>query len=52
MISDDARGGADERGGTGLLGVRRRVAALDGEPAVSSPAGGLTVIVVGLPCVW
>lgn len=52
VISDDGHGGADERGGTGLLGVRRRVAALDGELAVSSPAGGPTVITVELPCAW
>lgn len=52
VISDDGHGGADEQSGTGLLGVRRRVAALDGELTVSSPAGGPTVIVVELPCVW
>ncbi|WBO62020.1 sensor histidine kinase [Streptomyces camelliae] len=52
VIGDDGHGGADERGGTGLLGVRRRVAALDGELTVTSPAGGPTVIEVELPCVW
>jgi signal transduction histidine kinase len=39
-------------GGSGLLGMRRRVAALDGTVEVSSPAGGPTVIDVMLPCVW
>jgi signal transduction histidine kinase len=51
-VADEGRGGADERGGSGLLGVRRRVAALDGTVQVSSPAGGPTVIDVMLPCVW
>ncbi|MEU6548845.1 histidine kinase [Streptomyces sp. NPDC046915] len=51
-VSDDGRGGAEEHGGTGLLGIRRRVAALDGEVTVTSPAGGPTVIDVELPCVW
>ncbi|GAA2290339.1 histidine kinase [Streptomyces kunmingensis] len=49
---DEGRGGADEAGGSGLLGMRRRVAALDGTLKVSSPAGGPTVIEVELPCVW
>ncbi|MER5516608.1 histidine kinase [Streptomyces sp. NPDC002763] len=51
-IRDEARGGAVETGGSGLLGMRRRVAALDGTMEVSSPAGGPTVIEVELPCVW
>jgi signal transduction histidine kinase len=48
----DERGGADERSGTGLLGMRRRVAALDGQVRIDSPPGGPTVIEVELPCVW
>jgi len=52
-VSDvEGSGGADEGGGSGLLGMRRRVAALDGTVDVSSPAGGPTVIEVELPCVW
>ncbi|QNS08870.1 sensor histidine kinase [Streptomyces xanthii] len=51
-VRDSGRGGADERGGSGLLGMRRRVAALDGNVRVSSPVGGPTVIEVELPCVW
>ncbi|MEU9794932.1 histidine kinase [Streptomyces sparsogenes] len=39
-------------GGSGLLGMRRRVAALDGIMEVTSPAGGPTVIEVELPCAW
>ncbi|MEU6612002.1 histidine kinase [Streptomyces shenzhenensis] len=51
-IRDEGRGGAHESGGSGLLGMRRRVAALDGTMQVSSPAGGPTVIEAELPCVW
>ena len=50
-ILDDGRGGADERAGTGLAGLRRRVAAFDGELSLSSPVGGPTVLHVELPCV-
>ena len=48
-ISDDGAGGADAEGG-GLTGLRRRVEALDGTLAVSSPAGGPTTIRAELPC--
>jgi signal transduction histidine kinase len=51
-VRDEGRGGADETAGSGLLGMRRRVAALDGTMEVSSPPGGPTVIEVELPCVW
>ena len=51
-VADEGSGGADESSGSGLLGMRRRVAALDGTMEVSSPAGGPTVIDVLLPCVW
>ncbi|MFC8512764.1 histidine kinase [Streptomyces sp. NPDC057257] len=51
-VRDEGRGGADEKGGSGLLGMRRRVAALDGSMEVSSPVGGPTVIEAELPCVW
>ncbi|MGY5055726.1 ATP-binding protein [Streptomyces sp. 900105755] len=51
-VRDEGCGGADEAGGSGQLGMRRRVAALDGTMEVSSPAGGPTVIDVELPCVW
>ncbi|MGA4841559.1 sensor histidine kinase [Streptomyces sp. G45] len=52
VVRDEGRGGADEGGGSGLLGMRRRVAALDGIMDVHSPAGGPTMIGVELPCVW
>ncbi|MYX76655.1 sensor histidine kinase [Streptomyces sp. SID3915] len=49
-IGDDGHGGADERAGSGLVGIRRRVAALDGTTRISSPVGGPTDIEVELPC--
>jgi signal transduction histidine kinase len=49
QVEDDGKGGADPAGG-GLSGLARRVEALDGRFAVSSPAGGPTVIVAELPC--
>ena len=62
LVRDEGRGGAGdvtpaaaagaETGGSGLLGMRRRVAALDGTFALTSPHGGPTVIEVELPCVW
>jgi signal transduction histidine kinase len=48
-IADDGRGGADPAG-SGLLGLRRRVEALDGTLAVTSPSGGGTVLRAELPC--
>ncbi|RFU85796.1 sensor histidine kinase [Streptomyces triticagri] len=66
-VRDEGRGGAEAalgRGagalgagpehplGTGLFGIRRRVAALDGTVRVTSPDGGPTEIEVELPCAW
>lgn len=48
-VEDNGRGGADPSGG-GLLGLARRVAALDGTLTVASPAGGPTLITAELPC--
>jgi len=48
-VSDDGTGGADAEG-SGLIGLRRRVEALDGTLAVSSPEGGPTNIRAELPC--
>jgi signal transduction histidine kinase len=52
LVRDEGSGGADESSGSGLLGMRRRVAALDGTFDITSPVGGPTVIEVDLPCVW
>lgn len=48
-IEDDGPGGADSTG-SGLFGLARRVAALDGRFRVDSPAGGPTIITAELPC--
>ncbi|MEU5692009.1 sensor histidine kinase [Actinosynnema sp. NPDC020468] len=50
VVEDDGRGGADERRGSGLAGIRRRVAAFDGTMTLTSPPGGPTVLRVELPC--
>ncbi len=48
-VIDDGRGGANANG-PGLLGLRRRVEAVEGTFSVSSPVGGPTVIRAELPC--
>ncbi|MFC9705242.1 sensor histidine kinase [Streptomyces sp. NPDC056943] len=50
-ITDDGSGGADASRGSGLDGIRRRAAALDGTMKINSPPGGPTTITVELPCV-
>ncbi|WP_210651888.1 sensor histidine kinase [Nocardioides sp. SYSU D00065] len=50
LVRDDGRGGADEAGGTGLAGIRRRVEAMDGTWTLRSPAGGPTEVEVVVPC--
>jgi signal transduction histidine kinase len=49
-ITDNGVGGADDRRGTGIAGIRRRVLALDGTVEIDSPAGGPTAITLELPC--
>lgn len=49
-VEDDGRGGADEEDGSGLTGIRRRIAALDGSLTLASPPGGPTTLEVDLPC--
>ncbi|MGW2375888.1 MULTISPECIES: sensor histidine kinase [Kitasatospora] len=51
IISDDGVGGADPSRGTGLTGLRKRAASVDGTLSVLSPLGGPTTITVELPCV-
>ncbi|CQR64294.1 sensor histidine kinase [Streptomyces leeuwenhoekii] len=48
-IQDDGCGGANASG-SGLFGLARRVAALDGLLTVISPPGGPTVVSAELPC--
>jgi signal transduction histidine kinase len=48
-VRDDGVGGVDLTRGTGLVGLRQRVAAVDGALDVDSPPGGPTVLTVTLP---
>ena len=48
-ITDNGAGGADASG-NGLLGLQRRVEALDGRFRVESPKGGPTVVRAVMPC--
>ena len=45
-VTDDGRGGADEHGGSGLVGIRRRIEAHDGTLVLTSPPGGPTTLEV------
>jgi signal transduction histidine kinase len=47
---DDGVGGADERNGSGLQGLRDRVGALDGAFAVISDPGAGTLVRARIPC--
>jgi signal transduction histidine kinase len=51
IISDDGAGGADPARGTGLAGLARRAASVDGTLEITSPPGGPTLLTVDLPCV-
>jgi signal transduction histidine kinase len=48
-IRDDGVGGADSARGSGLLGLKDRVEALDGSIEIASPAGGGTWLLVEIP---
>jgi signal transduction histidine kinase len=50
-VTDFGLGGADPAAGSGLAGVEKRLAAFDGIMAISSPAGGPTIVVLEVPCV-
>jgi signal transduction histidine kinase len=50
IIGDNGAGGADPQAGGGLRGIEQRLAAFDGVIAVTSPAGGPTVVTMELPC--
>ncbi|MGW2601372.1 sensor histidine kinase [Streptomyces klenkii] len=45
------RGAAARVAGSGLAGIERRIGTLDGVLAVSSPAGGPTMVTMEIPCV-
>ncbi len=48
-VADDGVGGAEAGRGSGLAGLSQRVSTVDGRLAVSSPAGGPTMVTVLLP---
>ncbi|MGW1872858.1 sensor histidine kinase [Streptomyces sp. NPDC001975] len=49
-VTDHGRGGAVIGAGSGLAGVERRLGTFDGVLAVSSPAGGPTMVTMEIPC--
>jgi signal transduction histidine kinase len=49
-VVDDGVGGAVTAPGSGLAGIRRRLAAFDGTMTVTSPKGGPTAIALEVPC--
>jgi signal transduction histidine kinase len=49
-LQDDGNGGADERKGSGLQGLRDRVAALDGTLMVIAEPGEGTLVRARIPC--
>jgi signal transduction histidine kinase len=49
-VRDNGIGGADTDGGSGLAGLRNRVAAHDGRLHVVSPPGGPTTLLAEIPC--
>ena len=49
-VADDGVGGAAAGGGTGIIGLQDRVAALGGRLTVESPVGAGTRVVADLPC--
>ncbi|MEV5176344.1 sensor domain-containing protein [Streptomyces flaveolus] len=50
-VTDNGRGGAVVGAGSGLAGIERRLGTFDGVLAVSSPAGGPTMVTLEIPCV-
>ena len=50
-VTDNGGGGAVVGAGSGLSGVERRLGTFDGVLAVSSPAGGPTMVTMEIPCV-
>ena len=50
IVTDDGAGGADPARGTGLAGLARRAASVDGTFEIDSPPGGPTLLTVDLPC--
>ncbi|MFI6943136.1 sensor histidine kinase [Streptomyces sp. NPDC050418] len=51
-VTDNGRGGASVGAGSGLSGVEQRIGTFDGVLAVSSPAGGPTMVTMEIPCAY
>ncbi|MEV7191530.1 sensor domain-containing protein [Streptomyces sp. NPDC093510] len=49
-VTDNGKGGASIGSGSGLSGIERRLGTFDGILAVSSPAGGPTMVTMEIPC--
>ncbi|GAA3789122.1 sensor domain-containing protein [Streptomyces coacervatus] len=49
-VTDNGKGGAAIGAGSGLSGIERRLGTFDGVLAVSSPAGGPTMVTMEIPC--
>lgn len=49
-VTDNGKGGAAAGPGSGLSGIERRLGTFDGIMAVSSPAGGPTMVTMEIPC--
>lgn len=49
-VTDNGKGGAIVGSGSGLSGIERRLGTFDGVLAVSSPAGGPTMVTMEIPC--
>lgn len=49
-VTDNGRGGANPEAGTGMMGLRDRILALEGTFAFTSPLGQGTRITVEIPC--
>ncbi|MFF8727727.1 sensor histidine kinase [Streptomyces sp. NPDC015171] len=49
-VTDNGGGGAVIGAGSGLAGIERRLGTFDGVLAVSSPAGGPTMVTMEIPC--
>jgi len=49
-VTDNGKGGARVGTGSGLSGIERRLGTFDGIMAVSSPAGGPTMVTMEIPC--
>ena len=49
IVEDNGSGGVQVGNGSGLTGLRDRLAMLDGRLEIDSPAGGPTVVTVVVP---